>query len=253
MSQAKLLLLWHKVKPMVARWIAVSEQVGKECQQELGLEPRRVVVVPNGIDTHRFRPDTIARQQSRARLGIADDVPLLIATGRLEYEKGFHITIHALQRIRKRYPKAQLIIAGDGVSRPMLERLAEQTAPGAVHFTGHVPNEDLPALLAAADVYLMPTLRNEGMPMTIIEALAVGLPVIASRVGGVPSTITDGETGLLIPVGHTQALAQATIRVLEDDQLRLRLAHAARAIAERLYSQTHMVAESERVLLAAIA
>lgn len=257
----RLFLLWRKAAPMVHRWIVVSHETASDWQRELGIPSERIVVIPNGIDTSRFRPDAEERQATRARLGIPSDAPLLLAVGRLEQEKGFQVAIQALRQVRSRWPGARLLIVGEGNYRRPLEQTAVSlnsqpnagtargnTGNSAVIFAGYVPNAQLPDLLAAADVFLMPTLCTEAFPLTVVEAMAAGLPVVASNIGGIPTAIEDGHTGLLVPTGRADALARAVERLIQDEPLRRSLAAAAREAAHSRFSREHMVAATERVL-----
>lgn len=246
-----LLLLWRKAAPMVDRWVVVSHEIAHEWQHELGLPTERITVVPNGIDTARFCPDPAARQVVRQRLDIPPDAPLLLSVGRLEQEKGAHIAIQAVKMLLPRFPALRLLIAGEGSYRAALEPLVAQTN-GAVSLLGYVPNQRVPELLAASDIFLMPSLCHEAFPLTIVEALAVGLPVVASRVGGIPTAIEDGRNGLLVPMGSARALAQAVERLLKDEALRGSMAEAALQSARQRFSIGHMVDATEQVLLAVI-
>ncbi len=149
-------LLWWRAARSADHWIAVSAEVADEWQREMNLPPEQITVVPNGVDTARFRPDPQTRSATRAALSIAAEVPLLLATGRLVYEKGFHVAIAALRMLRSRFPTAQLLIIGNGNYRQVLEREAADLGD-AVRFAGYIPNHELPTLLAVADIFLMPT------------------------------------------------------------------------------------------------
>lgn len=247
-TQPHLFLLWRKAAPMVKHWVIVSHETANDVQRELGIDHARITVVRNGIDTDHFRPDAQARSATRRQLGIPEDAPVLLTVGRLEYEKGFHIAIQALRVLRTRFPTMRLLIVGDGVYGPTLRRMATGL-DDAVIFAGYVPNAALPPLFAAADLFVMPTLRDEGLPMNVIEALASGLPVIASRAGGIPSAIDDGQTGLLVPMGQGEALTHTIQHVLREQSLYTSMATAARQAALTHFSQAHMVEATERVLM----
>lgn len=244
----QLLLLWKKAVPMVRHWIVVSDKTAMEWQREFAIPDERLHVIVNGIDTTLFCPNATARQDVCSRFGIPPDAPLLIAAGRLEYEKGIQLAVQSVRVLRSRFPLLRLLIAGDGIYRAELEHMAAGLGD-AVLFAGYVPNNELPALLAAADVFLMPTLRDEGLPMSALESLACGTPLVASRGGGVVNAIDDGRTGFLVPMGDGDALVAATERVLCDDGLRAAMARAARDVAVARFSRESMVEATERVLL----
>lgn len=247
MVQPHLFLLWRKAVPFVAHWVAVSQETAREWQKEQRIIPSRMTVVPNGIDTTLFCPNAHTRQAVRSKLNIPLDAPLLIAVGRLEEEKGFHLAVQGIQYLRSRFPTMHLLIVGEGIYRKSLEHMAASLKE-RIHILGYVPNDQVPELLAAADLFLMPTLRDEGFPMTIPEAMACGLPVVASRVGGVPSAVDEGTTGLMVPMGDVAALAQAIERLLCDQSLRASFAAAARHTAVTRFSREHMAEATEQVL-----
>jgi glycosyltransferase involved in cell wall biosynthesis len=244
----RMLLLWHKAAPMVDRWIIVSHETAHDVQRELALAPERVVVIRNGIDTTRFKPDPEARKTTRMRMHIPDEAPLFICSGRLEYEKGFQVAIHAIRTLREQFPHVRLLIAGSGFYQQTLQNMAADMQE-TVLLPGYIPNEEIPALLAAADFFLMPTLRDEGLPMNILEALASGLPVIASRAGGIPSAIEDGHTGILVPRGDSDALAQAAAQLWHNPAQRTAMRTAAREAALKHFSHNHMVDATEQILM----
>ncbi|HMO60334.1 MAG TPA: glycosyltransferase family 4 protein, partial [Roseiflexaceae bacterium] len=161
---------WRDAAQIVRRWIMLTPIMAQRWSRESGAPRDRMAIIPNGIDVEHFRPDAVLRTATRAAYGLAADAPLLVAVGRLEREKGLHIALEAFTRIQTRFPAARLIIAGQGSDRPTLVRQA--TASGAaVMLPGYIANQDLPGLLAAADLFLMPSLCDEAFPLTIIEAL----------------------------------------------------------------------------------
>jgi len=243
-------LRWRAARDDVAHWIAVSDEVKAGWQRELGLPGERISVIPNGVDTARFAPDVAARSATRAALGIADDAPLLVAVGRLEESKGFQLAVRALANLRTLWPAAQLAIVGEGSYRATLQREIDALGLGErVHVLGYRPNAELPALLTAADIFVMPSLCHEAFPLTIVEALACGLPVLATNVGGIPSAITDEQTGLLLPMGDLVAWTAALDRLLRDERRRRAMGALARQVALARFSREQMVAATEQVLV----
>jgi phosphatidylinositol alpha-1,6-mannosyltransferase len=196
--------------------------------------PLRGVVIPPGVDAERFRPaDAASRVDTRARIGLAAERPLVLGVSRLVPRKGFDVLIDAAARLR---PDVQLVIAGDGRDRTRLERRARATAPGRVRFLGAVPDDELPALYACADVFAMPCrerwlgLEAEGFGIVFAEAAACGVPAVAGKSGGSSEAVTDGETGFVVePRAH--AVRDALDRLLADAGLRRRMGSAARARA----------------------
>lgn len=244
-----LLLRWRDlVRRAEPNWLALTPLLAHEWHQQTGARAERITIVPNGVDTERFRPDPVAGAVFRAAHGIAAEVPLLLASGRLEYEKGFHVALAAFAQIRSRQPTTRLVLVGDGRQRTALMAQAAALGGGVI-FTGYLPNAQLPAALAAADLFLMPTLCHEGLPMTIIEALACGVPVIASRMGGIPYAVDDGVTGTLVPPADAAVLAAAASALLVDPRRRHAMRALARQVASARLSRPAMVEATERVLL----
>ena len=183
-----------------------------------GIPAERVTVSPNPAPEV---PPLAPREELRRELGM--DGPTLGFAGRLMAAKALDVALHALQRV----PGVSLVVVGDGPDRAALERQsAELGLGGRVQFLGARSREDVLRVLHAADAALLSS-RWENFPHLVVEALAVGTPVIATAVGGVPEVVRDGENGLLVPAGDPDALAGAIRRLLEDDELRGRLARAA--------------------------
>jgi glycosyltransferase involved in cell wall biosynthesis len=199
----------------------------------LGADPARTSVVPYGVDPARFRPDPAARAAVRAELGLADGTALLLGLGRMVYKKGFHHAVAALARLDRRRDVV-LALAGDGDVRAELE--AQARAAGVadrVRFPGGLARDRTPAWFAAADIFLLPSVHDQagnvdGLPNTLLEALASGCAVVASDLAGVRLVLSDGREGLIVPEGDSAALAAAVERLLDDPALRARLGAAAR-------------------------
>ncbi|MFN8476084.1 MAG: glycosyltransferase family 4 protein [Anaerolineae bacterium] len=250
----RLLYLWRRAAPSVSRWIAVSPSVATENGREIGFDADRVTFVPNGVDVEKFRPDPAARRAARERLGIGPNVPLLAVATRLEAEKGVQIAIDALNRAQDDIAAVRLVVAGQGSHFDALDRQVRRLAlSNRVTFLGLVSHDDLPAILAAADIFIMPSLCHEAFPLSIVEAMATGLPVVASRVGGVGAAVTHGVTGYLCSPGDSRALADALVRLANDPGRRQAMGAIARRTAEARFSIDAMASGTEAVLRAAIA
>jgi glycosyltransferase involved in cell wall biosynthesis len=209
--------------------ITVSEAQRHSYQRATRIDPARLETHLNGVDTRQFRPDAVARAQVRAELGLAADAPVFVTVAALKPGKGIHDLLEAAALVRKQLPAARFVIAGDGQERSDLEARAAQLGLGAtVLFLG--ARTDVPALLAAADACVHPSLF-EALPTTVIEAMAVGLPVIATSVGGTPELVNNETTGVLVPPGCAGELAAGILRVWQSP-LRAAMGEAARAWVE---------------------
>jgi phosphatidylinositol alpha-1,6-mannosyltransferase len=190
-------------------------------------------LVPPGVDTERFRPlDADERRRARRALGVTDDARLVVSVSRLVPRKGMDVLIDAAARLD--HPGLVILVAGTGRDRARLERRAAAlSAP--VRFLGRVPDDDLPTLLGAADVFAMlcrnrwAGLEQEGFGIVFLEAAACGVPQVAGDSGGAAEAVVDGETGLVVRRPHDpDDVAAALRRLLTDDALRRRMGDQAR-------------------------
>jgi phosphatidylinositol alpha-1,6-mannosyltransferase len=184
--------------------------------------------VPNAVDAARFRPDPARRAALRARWEAADDDLVLLSVGILGDQKGVDLAIDALSRLGR--PRAQLVVVGDGPLRPALEAFARaRGVASGVRFVGPVDYDAVAGYYAAADVFLFPTLRREGLPGVVTEAMAAERPVIASRIGANEEVVEDAHTGFLVPRGDVAALAARIDTLAADRGLALAMGRRARA------------------------
>ncbi|HEY7116915.1 MAG TPA: glycosyltransferase [Tepidisphaeraceae bacterium] len=209
---------------------------------------RKIRVIKNGIDVSRFLEPPSDTEAVRRSLGIPLDAPVIGTVGRLTEVKRQDVLIRAFSRVLGQVPDAHLVLVGDG---PMLAELRGLAATlgivERVHFAGAQPSSA--PFLHSMDVFAL-TSRSEGMPQAVLEASVVGVPVIASRVGGLPEVITDGETGLLFPSGDDTALASALVDLLGDESRRRRLGAAALSRVETTFSVARMASDYHRDFLA---
>jgi glycosyltransferase involved in cell wall biosynthesis len=204
--------------------------------EALGFDPRWSRVIPYGVDVGLFTPGSEGRGEWRSRLEIPEDAPVLLGVGRMATKKGFHVLAEVLPSVLSAVPRAHVVLAGGG---DLLDELRAATAPlaGRVHFPGPVLHDELPALYRAADLFVLPAVHDragnvDGLPNVILEAMASGLPVVASAISGVPLAVVDGETGRLVAENDRDALAAALTELAGDPEQRRRLGAAARAKAE---------------------
>jgi glycosyltransferase involved in cell wall biosynthesis len=188
------------------------------------------VTVPSGVPTAELRAAAPARAEARARLGFDPSDLVVVGLGRLVPIKGFDLLVRALPSVIAHIPSARVLLVGDGAERAHLDALARSLGvSGRLRMTGKTA--DVTAYLAAADVAAVPS-RNEGMGRVIVEAMALGLPVVATAVGGIPDVVTDGECGRLVEPESPDALAAALIELGRDPGLRRKLGEAAEQRAE---------------------
>jgi glycosyltransferase involved in cell wall biosynthesis len=215
---------------LVDRVVCVSHDSARLSAAE-GIAERRIATIWNGIDVARF-----------AYVGPTPSGPAVMV-GRLSFEKDVETLIRAAALIRQSEPGFQLAIAGDGDCLAELRQLATELGLGEqVQFLGEV--RDIPALLARASMLVLPSL-TEGISLTLLEAMARGLPVVATHVGGNPEVVVDGETGYLVPVQQPARLAERVLDLLRQPELARTMGHKARARVETHFRVADMVARYE--------
>jgi len=193
-----------------------------------------VQLVHTGVDTARFRPDATLRRETRGWLGIPADGEVLLMAATVNRQKGIALGVEVFGRLAASRPRLYLLVLGDGPERSRLEALAKNGHAGArVRFLGAVPEARMPRYHAAADVLLYPTFRAEGMPRTIVEALASGVAVVATDRGGVCTAVRDGDTGVLLPSPSATMLEAAVAGLLDDPARRRKLAERGVTVARQ--------------------
>ena len=211
----------------------------------LGVNPAQLTLIPSGVDIEQFRP----RQRThwlRQRLGIPADAPVAGFLGRLSWEKGPDVFLRAVLGTHQAVPDAHFVLTGEG---PMLEQLqgfARQFGlADKVHFAGL--QTDIPAVLSEYDL-MVSSSHSEAMPLAILEAMACGVPVLATRAGGVPDLIQHGITGWMVGLNDYEALAREMMRLLRAPDVLQAMGQAARQRAVERFSLAERVNETEALL-----
>ena len=222
----------------VTRYIAVSKSIGRELIDSYNLPADKVVVVPNGVDVTPF----LSEQDSslaRGSLGVPVDAPVVGLAARFSAQKGLRDLISAVPELVRRVPGVRVVIGGSGPLESQLRTQAMSLGVSdAIVWPGHVLS--MPRFLSALDVFVSPA-TTEAFGIALIEAAAAGVPTVATRVGGVPEVIIDGETGLLVAPHDSTALAHAIIGLLEDRHTAIKLAEHARRRAIVEFSPERMI------------
>lgn len=207
--------LLSKALQRVRRVFCVSESL-KNLAKDLGIEEHKIRVIPNGVDTEKFTP--LSRSKAREVLGLPLDIPVLVTVGALVERKGFHRVIELFPRLRQQFPGLRyLVVGGSSPEGDWSQKLQQQVnclgIQGNVHFLGQVSPEDLKVPLSAADVFVLST-RNEGWANVLLEAMACGLPIITTDVGGNAEVVCDTEYGEVVPFDDAAALESALVGAL---------------------------------------
>jgi glycosyltransferase involved in cell wall biosynthesis len=231
------------VRPFVRRALAQTtlltgcspELVERVCA--LGFPAERSAVIPYGVDTETFTPGNGSSGGWRERLGIPVDAPVVLSVGRMVTKKGYHVLVEIVPELLSRHPDAHLVLAGGG---DRLEEFREACAAFSdrVHFPGVVFRNTLPELYRDVDIFVLPAVHDrkgnvDGLPNVILEAMASGLPVVATKISGIPLAVKDGVNGRLIPEGETEPLLQGLSELLAKPEKRRRMGIEAREMAER--------------------
>ena len=221
---------------LVDAFVAVSPETAEFARKRSEIVERKLMVISNGIELSRFHPDRAARDRVRAELGIAADAWVVGTVGRIATEKNQALLVRAMAPLLG--PDARLIVAGDGPLLPALTELVGSLGvAGFVHLLG--ARRDVPAVLNALDAFALSS-DTEGLPLVVLEAMATGLPVVSTRVGGVPTVLDEGKTGFLVPVGDEAALRACLAGLAADPVARRASGDAARTAAVTRFSADRM-------------
>jgi glycosyltransferase involved in cell wall biosynthesis len=234
--------------PLVHRIICVSDANRRDLTEECPAVAAKTQTVYNGVDPSAF-PSQPDRQTVRQELGTTQG-PVLVTIGRLTDQKGHRYLLQALPRLLETWPQLCCMFVGDGELREHLQRLAVELAvERSCCFLG--VREDIADILAAADVVVLPSL-SEGFPFVLLEALAMGCPVVASRVNGIPELIEDHKTGFLVPARDPHALMVAIREVLHDPAAASKMGAEGRAVVRERFTVDRMVGNTTAIFDAAL-
>lgn len=237
-------LLYRWAARWVAGFIAVSSEVQRAILEQIGPVQNKITVICNGVDVDRYQL-AVDRAAIRRELGLPPQARLIAVVGTLKPQKGHRYLIEAAARVLPQFPDVHIICIGDGQLRPALQaQTATLGLAQRIHFVGN--RSDVPALLAANDYFVLPSLW-EGLPMALIEAMASGLPIIATEVSGTKQVMVHGTTGLLVPPGDVEHLRTALLRLLSDPDHAAAMGAAARKRVQAAFSARKQ-AEEHRAL-----
>ena len=227
---------------MVDRVVAVSKNVGDFCITHIRLPAQKVVVIHNGVEILPLSP--YAKEQARQALGLPQEALVCGAVSRLKPVKGIDDLLIAFAQVREKQD-AHLVIVGEGSERQRLEELVRKIGcSDRVIWAGY--RDDVLQLLPAFDLFIQSS-HHEGLPNTVLEAMAASLPVVATGVGGTPELVVNGKTGLLVPPGDPAALAGAISVLLEKPESRGKMGQAGRQRVKMHFSVDEMVRKTEQL------
>jgi sugar transferase (PEP-CTERM/EpsH1 system associated) len=230
--------------PFADRIICVSQAIADYARQVIGLPGEKLVVIPNGIDLDKFT-NLPSKNQARLRFHLPEGQVIIGAIGRPRPVKGYAILLQAFIQIANERPQTHLVFVGDGPDKKALAaKAAEAGLIECVTFLGD--QADIPGLLPAFDILAMPSV-NEGLGIVALEAMAAGLPVMGTRVGGIPEVVVEGETGLLVPPSDAPALTEALLGLIDDSGLRRRFGEAGRRYVCDHFSEQNVRLKTENL------
>jgi glycosyltransferase involved in cell wall biosynthesis len=234
--------------PLVATMVTVSEGTRRFSVDVQKIRPDKLVTIHNSINPEVFMALPSERLTSvRAGLRLPEESVIVTTVARLHPQKGHHFLIQAIPSIIERVPETHFLFVGGGELRESLETLVQnQELSDVVHFLG--VRHDIPELLALSDVFVLPSLW-EGLPNSLLEAMAAELPVVATAVDGTPEVVKADETGFLIPPADVDALVEAICRLLEEPNLRRRLGRAGRSRVVQSFSEEENITSFLRIYI----
>ncbi|MCX2560023.1 glycosyltransferase family 4 protein [Acetobacter farinalis] len=210
---------------------------------------RNPIAIGNGRDSTRFRPDPAARARIRQELGTAEETPVIVVVSRLVRHKGYPELLEAMRLV----PDAELWVVGERLTSDHGATLDACFTEAQAHLGARLKclgyRADTPAVLAAADIFTLPS-HFEGLPMSIIEAMMTGLPVVSTDISGPREQVISGETGFLVPPATVAPLAEALLRLVQDAPLRAQMGQAGRSRALALFEETQSIQKTVRLLTA---
>jgi sugar transferase (PEP-CTERM/EpsH1 system associated) len=231
---------------LVDDMIAISEHVRRVAIEESAVDPSRIKTIYNGVDLTAFsRRSRAVRERVRSELGVGAGDPVVGVVARLTEEKDHATLLRAFARVLARHACARLLLVGDGELRGRLAaQSAELGVDASVSFLG--TRADVGDLLSAFDVFVLPS-KLEGLGITLLEAMAAGLPSVGTDVGGIPEIVAEGKTGRIVPQGDAETMADAIIRLIENAEVANAMGEAGRARAHGEFSVERMVRRYEAV------
>lgn len=220
--------------------VTVNSSATEQAVRQLYPQVKNLHRIPMGVDCDAHELEIGRKSSLQEGAGVATG-PLIVFVGRIVEEKGVEDLLHAIPLIAREYPGIRALIVGEGQDRGDFERLARELGlEEKVAFTGWVDPSDIPRYLGEADVFVGPT-RSEGQGLTFLEAMATGLPIIATRVGGIVDFVLHEQTGLLVDERSPKQIAEAVVRIHGSPELRKKLTEEGREMVQGFFSRRSTV------------
>ncbi len=231
----------HRTARWVSKYVANSDRVRRTAIECLGLDPDHIVTVLNAVDLEPFRCPSGERLEVRAELGLSPNDVVVGSVGRLHRQKNYPFLINVAHALKAQNENARFVIVGDGEQRAMLKAMVtDLSLDRHVLLPGF--RFDVPRILQAFDIFALPSLY-EGLPRSVMEAMAAGLPCVVTDVGGNAEAVVQNETGFVVPKGDRAGFTTALIRLVRDSELCRKMGQAAQARANGLFGAERMARE----------
>ena len=238
-------IIGKSVLKLADKILTVSKET-KKYVLRLGADPKITSVMYNGVDTTCFR--SIQKMESRIKLSLPTKQKIVFSVRRLVYKNGLDTLIESASSVINNNPNVLFIVAGKGPSRKLIEeKIKELGIEKNIILTGFVPDELLPLYYNASDYFVLPSASGEGLPLVLFEAMACGLPVVATKVGGTPEIINHMENGVLVAPTKPKDMAMGLLNLLENDELAIRIGENAKTTIQNRFSWTENVFQLKEV------
>ncbi len=217
--------------------IAVSKYTVGELTELYGIEEKKIHVIYNGVDINKFKPRP-DRAKLRQEFGLEEEKRIVLFVGRLYHRKGLETLLHSIPPVLQEFGDVKFAISGTGFKKKeqsLRDLSKELDIEDTVKFLGYVPDEKLPDLYSASDIFVLPAIY-ENFPFAILEAQATGLPVISTKVGGIPEFLVDKENGFLIDPGDPKQLTERVLALLQDPKLAEKMGRQGRSLIEEKFA-----------------
>jgi len=226
--------------------ICVSKDIFRIRRDREGTPEEKLVYIPNGVDPDAFSASGTKRSIME-EFGWSTTAPLILSIGRIAEAKNYPLLVEAFSILLKNAPHTKCVIVGEGPCRPEVEKAIEKYGvENNIQLAG--TRRDIPAFLEAADLFVLSS-SMEGLPVTLLEAMAAGTPIVSTDAGGIPEAVTDGESAILVGSGDAGALAEAMAMVLGDDAIAKRISIAAQRIVRERFSIQNTTRRVEEIYI----
>jgi glycosyltransferase involved in cell wall biosynthesis len=236
-------IAYRLMSPLFSQVQAVSEAVRQQTIRADGIDPRKVVTIPNGIEIEKLAAADGAVALRRS-LSLEDASPLIVSVGHIRHVKGFDVLVRAAAEVRRVHPDAMFLIVGSvqetDCDSHLRDLVRQFNLERNVRFLGKMENESVWSLLKLCDVFCQPS-RSEGMSNALLEAMGSGLPCVATAVGGTPEVLEDGRTGYIVPSEDYQSAAARILDLLDDREAARKMGRLARRVVEERFSAQTMI------------